>query len=90
MKETLREMVVRIIKEEYGADSYSKSISDLWPEEIAAWKKMKGNDFQELATFFNKEKNTNIGKSWFTTDFPSFPSESKPTISKFLKMKKYL
>lgn len=88
----LREIIRKVIKEEkYGADNYSKNIQDIWSKESAAWNKMKGTDFDELVSFFNKEKNTNISKQWFAgSDFIEFPPESKSTISKFLKMKKYL
>jgi hypothetical protein len=72
-------------------ESYEASISKIFTSENEAYSKLKGKEYQELADFFNKEKNTNLPATWFqSAKFSEFPYDTRSVIRKFLKTKNYL
>lgn len=72
-------------------ESYETSISKTFKSENEAYSKLKKEEYQELADFFNKEKNTNLPATWFqSAKFSEFPYETMSVIRKFLKTKNYL
>ena len=72
-------------------ESYETSISTMFKSENEAYSKLKGKEYQELADFFNKEKNTNLPATWFqSAKFSEFPYDTMSVIRKFLKTKNYL